>query len=106
MAILNLDQQQCFERVISAVDSIREETRPYFFIQGLAGTGKTFLYSVLCHYYCANKTIVLYVAFSGIALLLLPEGRKFYSCLRISLNLHENLQCKISKNLELGDLLH
>ena len=51
-ATFNIEQRECFERVISAVDSVREGTRPYFFIQGPAGTGKTFLYSVLCHHYC------------------------------------------------------
>ena len=51
LATLNLEQRQCFEKIISAVDSTREETWPYFFIQRPAGTGKTFLYSVLCHHY-------------------------------------------------------
>ena len=90
LATLNLDQQQCFEKIISAIDSIREESWPYFFIQGPAGTGKTFLYSVLCHHYCAKEKIVLRVASSGIASLLLPEGRTSHSRLRIPLNLHES----------------
>ena len=105
LATFNLDQQQCFEKNISAVDSVREETRPYFFIQGPVGTGKTFLYSVLCHHYRAHEKIVLCVAFSGIASLLLPGGRTSHSCLWIPLNLHESSWCNIGKNSELGDLL-
>ena len=101
----NIEQRECFERVISAVDSVREGTRPYFFIQGPAGTGKTFLYSVLCHHYRAHEKIVLCVASSGIASLLLPGGRTSHSRLRIPLNLHESSQCNIGKNSELGDLL-
>ena len=43
---------------------------------------------------------------SGIASLLLPGERTSHSRLWIPLNLHESSQCNISKNLELGDLLH
>ena len=32
LASLNLEQQQCFEKIISAIDFVREETRPCFFI--------------------------------------------------------------------------
>lgn len=32
VATFNIKQQECFERVILAVNSIKEETRPYFFI--------------------------------------------------------------------------
>lgn len=104
-ATLNYDQEQCFQKIILAIDFRREETKPYFFIQGPAGTGKIFFYSVLCHYYCAYEKIVLCVTSSGIASLLLPEGRTSHSGLRIPLNLHKSSQCNISKNLELGDLL-
>ena len=105
MATLNLDQRECFESVISAVDSVREETRPYFFIQGLAGTGKTFLYNILCHHYCAHEKIVLCIVCSNIASLLLSESCTSHSRLWIPLNLHKSSQCNISKNSELGDLL-
>ena len=106
LATLNLEQRQCYDKIISAVDfSTGEETRPYFFIKGPAGTGKTFLYSVLCHHYRAHEKIVLCVASSGIASLLLPGGRTSHSRLRIPINLHESSQCNISKNSELGDLL-
>ena len=40
VATLNIEQREYFERVISAVDSVREGTPPYLFIQGPAGTGK------------------------------------------------------------------
>ena len=64
------------------------------------------MYNVLCHHYSAHEKIVLCVASSSIASLLLLEGRIFYSRLRIPLNLHERSQCNISKNSELKDLLH
>ena len=64
------------------------------------------MYSVLCHHYRSHEKIVLCVASSGIASLLLPGGSTSHSRLRIPLNLHESSQCNINKNSELGDLLH
>ena len=96
-ATFNIEQQECFERVISAVDSVRKGTRPYFFIQGPVGIGKTFLYSVLYYHYCAHEKIVLCVASSGIASLLLPRDQTSHSRLQIPLNLCESSQCNIGK---------
>ena len=104
-ATFNIEQRECFERVISTVDSVREGTRPYFFIQGPADTRKTFLYSVLYHHYCAHEKIVLYIASSGIASLLLSRGWTSHSRLWIPLNLHKSSQCNIGKNSKRGDLL-
>ena len=89
-ANLNLDQPQYFGKIILAINSVKEETRPYFFIQGPANTKKTFLYSILCHHYCAKKKIVLCVTFSDIASLLLPGRRTSHSRLRIPLNLSKS----------------
>ena len=63
------------------------------------------MYSVLCHHYCAYEKIVLCVASSGIASLLLPGGCTSHSHLQIPLNLHKSSQCNIGKYSELGDLL-
>lgn len=52
VATFNIKPQVCFERAISAINSVRKRTQPYFFIQDLSGIGKPFLYSILCNYYC------------------------------------------------------
>jgi len=76
-----------------------------FFIQGPAGTGKTFLYKCFCYFYHAQRKIVLYVASSGLAALLLPGGRTAYLHFAIPLNIHELSVCRISKNSQLADLI-
>lgn len=45
-----------------------------FFLDGPAGTGKTILYKALCYNIHAWNKIVLCVASSGFAALLLPGG--------------------------------
>ena len=106
LATLNLEQQQCFDKIILAIDfSIEEKTWLYFFIQGFTGIRKTFLYSVLCDHYYANEKIVLCVTSSVIISLLLPGGRISHSHLQIPINLHESSQCNISTKSELRDLL-
>lgn len=100
----NLEQRQSFEKNVFTIDSGREETWLYFFVQGPAGTGKMFLYTVLCHHYHAKKKIVLCIASSGITSLLLPGGRTPHLQFCIPFNLHKSSICNISKNSELGNL--
>lgn len=104
LAQLNIDQRSCFQTILRAIDSNHSENL-YFFIQSPASTGKTFLYNILCHYYQAKQKIVLCVASSGIASLLLPGGQTSHSRFKIPLNIHENSSSCISKNLESVDLL-
>ena len=46
---LNPDQEQIYNTILNQI--IRDPTKAQFFIYGLAGTGKTFLYKCICHYY-------------------------------------------------------
>lgn len=100
---LNVDQARCFDSIIAAIEA--DPQTAHFFLQGPAGTGKTFLYKCLCHHYRAQGKIVLCIASSGIAALLLPGGRTSHSQFKIPLQLHENAICAISKNTQLADLL-
>ncbi|KAH0609829.1 uncharacterized protein H6S33_012375 [Morchella sextelata] len=61
---LNSDQLECFNTI---THSIEEAASALFFIQGPAGTGKTFLYNVICNHFRSQGKIVLCVASSGIA---------------------------------------
>jgi PIF1-like helicase len=58
----------------------------YFFLQGYAGTGKTFFYKAICNHFRAKGKIIICVALSGIAALFLPGGSIFYSRFSISLD--------------------
>ncbi|CAI4220356.1 unnamed protein product, partial [Auanema sp. JU1783] len=100
---LNDQQRSAFDTICHAVDSGSDNS--HFFLQGPAGTGKTFLYNTLCHYYRRQGKIVLCVASSGIAALLLPGGRTSHSRFNIPLLINEDSMCHIKKNTNLGRLI-
>lgn len=83
---MNTDQKQAFDEIVTAITE--DSWNAHFFLQGAGGTGKTFLYTALCHYFRAQGKIVLCVASSGIAAELLPGGQTSHFCFQILLNLH------------------
>ncbi|OSC97186.1 hypothetical protein PYCCODRAFT_1377712, partial [Trametes coccinea BRFM310] len=92
---LNRDQRNAFERIVTSVQS---NAGDIFFVNGPGGTGKTFLYKTVCHKLRAEGMIILCVASSGIASLLLPGGRTAHSRFKIPVeNLHNESTCNISK---------
>ena len=99
---LNQGQRDAFDEIVKAVD---ENSGKTFFLHGPGGTGKTFLYTILCYHFRSQGKIVLCVASSGIAALLLIGGRTAHSCFKIPLKIHEDSMCSFAKNSELADLL-
>ena len=75
---LNADQAAAFTAITGVITA--DLRRAYFFLQGPAGTSKTFLWRCLCSYYRSRGQVVLCVASLGIAALLLPGGRTAHSC--------------------------
>lgn len=100
---LNIDQRLAYDTICTPVTNAPQHS--YFFIQGPAGTGKTFLYKCLCSYYRGQGKIVLCVASSGIAALLLPGGHTAHSCFAIPLDVSEASTCNIGKNTQLAEHL-
>jgi hypothetical protein len=70
--LLNEKQRAAFQAIIH---SIQNNDPKLFFLNGPAGTGKTFLYNTITHCLRGQGKIVLCVASSGIASQLLLEGR-------------------------------
>src|SRR5258708_19502753 len=68
---LNPDQDSAFNKIMAAITS---STGEIFFLHGPGGTVKTYLYNTLCYRLRSQGKIVLCVASSGIALLLLNGG--------------------------------
>src|SRR6267142_1911064 len=103
IAKLNPDQQAGFDKITSAVTTKSGEI---FFLHGAGGTGKTFLYNTLCYHLRSQDKIVLCVASSGIAALLLQGGRTAHSCFKIPIPCHESSICNIPKTSQLAELIH
>ncbi|XP_057420002.1 uncharacterized protein LOC130714126 isoform X2 [Lotus japonicus] len=102
MQKLNSGQMNLFLEIMSAVCS---DKGGFFFVYGYGGTGKTFLWKTLTYKLRAEKKIVLNVASSGIASLLLPGGRTAHSLFSIPLNLDEDSCCCISQRSPKAELL-
>ena len=77
-----------------------------FFLNGLGGTGKTFVYNTVCAKLRSDGAIVLCVSPSGISALLLQGGWTVHSMFKIPVqNLYEESFCSIPKNSQHADLL-
>ncbi|XP_026396706.1 ATP-dependent DNA helicase PIF7-like [Papaver somniferum] len=74
-------------------------------MNGSAGTGKTFLYNTIARSCRRDGNIVLTVASSGIASLLLDGGRTAHSTFKIPFNVQEDSNIGISKDSKYAQLL-
>ncbi|XP_016206591.2 uncharacterized protein LOC107646964 [Arachis ipaensis] len=99
---LTQEQQGVFEKIVEVVS---KENGGVFFVYGHRGTCKTYLWIVLTSFLRSQGMIVLTVALSGIAALLLPGGRTAHSRFAIPLMVHEDSVCNIKQNSELAELL-
>jgi len=99
---LNLEQRNVYDTILN---SMEDSLATQYFLQGPAGTGKTFLYRCICGTLRAQGKIVLCVASSGIAAQLLPGGLTSHSRFRIPLIIHEDSVCSISHGSDLAALL-
>ncbi|XP_058766740.1 uncharacterized protein LOC131640353 [Vicia villosa] len=101
--LLYIDEQRgIFEEIMDAVE---KQQGGVFFLYGYGGTGKTFMWKTLSAALRSKKKIVLPVASSGIASLLLPGGRTAHSRFRIPIPTLENSICNIEKQDDLAGLL-
>jgi PIF1-like helicase len=77
-----------------------------FFLDGPGGTGKTFVENLLLAYVRSHNGlgVALAVASSGIASLLLMNGRTAYSRFRIPIQLDDQSSCNISNQSDLAKL--
>ena len=99
---LNMEQRQAYHRLIY---SVLNNEPSFFFVSGHGGTGKTFLWNTIVSYLRAQKRIVLTVATSGVASLLLPNGRTAHSRFRIPIDIDELSLFNIKRGTKLAQLL-
>lgn len=73
--------------------SVKMNIGGLFFVCGHGGTEKTFLWKTIIAKLCSDGKIVVAVASSGIASLLIEGGRTTHSRFKIPLNIDENSRC-------------
>ncbi|KAG7583453.1 Nucleic acid-binding OB-fold [Arabidopsis suecica] len=96
------EQKSVYSEIIDAVDN---DKGGVFFVYGFGGTGKTFIYKTLSASLRSRGSIVLNVASSGIASLLLAGGRTAHSRFGIPLNPDDFTVCNIEKGSNQAELI-
>ncbi|KAL4626735.1 hypothetical protein ACB092_05G119100 [Castanea dentata] len=92
LAGLNVDQRNIYDEVINSVSENK-------------GTGKTYLWkTIICRLRSEGK-IVIAIASSGIAALLLPGGRTAHSRFQIPINVTDSSSCGIKQGSQIAELM-
>jgi hypothetical protein len=99
---LNTEQMKAFNTI---VENVLSGQPGLYFVSGYGGTGKTFLWNTIITYLCSQKKVVLTVASSGVAALLLPRGRIAHSRFKIPCDLNESTTCSIKRGTMLAELI-
>ncbi|XP_057755425.1 uncharacterized protein LOC130974571 [Arachis stenosperma] len=92
LAIATPEQRYAFDKIVTVVYC---DEGGFFFVYGHGDTKKTFLWNLMSAEICSRGDIVLNVTSSGIASLLLPNGRTAHSRFKILLNITEDFVCNI-----------
>ncbi|CAL1390629.1 unnamed protein product [Linum trigynum] len=99
---LNGEQQIAYDMVLHSVYTNEGKC---FFVDGFGGTGKTFLWRAICEQLRFEKRIVLCVASSGIAALLMVGGRTAHSRFHIPLDCDTKSTCNIEQGSKVAELI-
>ncbi|XP_062103329.1 uncharacterized protein LOC133814378 [Humulus lupulus] len=99
---LNSEQQQVYNVVLEKVLSNQNAA---FFVDGLGGIGKTFLYRALLATVRSRNLVALASASSGVVASILPGGRTAHSRFKLPLDTDEKTTCYVSKQSALANLL-
>ena len=75
---MNPEQRDAFDKIISAVDD-SESSNKCFFLEGPAGSGKTFLFNKLITHFETHRQVVLPFAVTAMAATLLKGGQTVHS---------------------------
>lgn len=94
LAKITDEQRAVYQEILDAVNG---DKGGMFFVYGFGRTGKTFLWNILGAAIRSLGEIILNVASSGIAALLLPGGQTAHSRFEIPINVNDFTTCKTKK---------
>nr|GEW77692.1 DNA helicase [Tanacetum cinerariifolium] len=102
LAKLNEKQRRIFHLIVNTCTNNQQEL---IFVYRHGGIGKTFLWKTIIYALRAEGRIILAVASSGVASLLLPACGTAHSRFKLPLDLTDTSVCSIKKNTQLATLI-
>jgi ATP-dependent DNA helicase PIF1 len=99
---INAEQLSAYHKIVGAVDNGKELM---FFVDGYGGTEKTYLWKTISYHLRSEGKIVINVASSGIASILLPGGRTAHSQFGLPLVLSKESCCRVEIGSKKAELL-
>lgn len=91
---LNRKQTEIANNILaSATNNVQE--RECYFVEGPGRTGKTFLYKTLYYILTGRNRQVQCMAFTGIALILLPQGQTIHKTFGLNVPLSSDSKSNI-----------
>ena len=102
LASFTTEQRSVYDEIM---DFAEANVGGVFFLYGYGGTGKTFIWRSLSSGVRSKGHIVLTVASSAIAALLIPGGRTAHSRFKIPIEINEESFCDIRPGSDLAQLL-
>jgi hypothetical protein len=108
--LFNSDQKDIFNTIIKTIDKEKnlngsKKTSNTFFVQGIGGAGKTFIYNTLHAKLRSENRLAVAIDSSAICSLLLDEGKTANSTLKIPLKCDEFTKCDIKQDSETANLI-
>nr|XP_046472571.1 uncharacterized protein LOC124214349 [Neodiprion pinetum] len=101
---LNDTQKMFVDAVLCAIDNDDVEIT-CFYIDGPGGSGKTFIYTTFSNLVRGRGKCVSAMAFTGIAAILLPEGKTVHNTFGLPVTLYEDFTSSIKAQSQQGNYL-
>jgi hypothetical protein len=98
----NPEQRMVYDAVM---ESYRQDSGKAFFVHSAGGGGKTYTCNTIAGSIRADGEVVLCVASSAIAALLLDAGRTTHSRFKVPIPVHDQSSCNIPKQSQLADVI-
>ncbi|XP_024889920.1 uncharacterized protein LOC112466196, partial [Temnothorax curvispinosus] len=97
LSTLNVEQRYVYDIVMRAIDNENEPQR-LFYIDGFAGSGKTYLFNTFLSVIRGKNEMVIPCASTGIAATLLKGGKIYHSLFKLSIPIDDGAKSNIRGN--------
>ncbi|XP_074097681.1 uncharacterized protein LOC141526546 [Cotesia typhae] len=95
---LNVRQKEIVDFVIQIINEKGNHRSNCVYIDGPGGSGKTFVYTTLCHLLKSQNKIVCTMAYTGIAATLLPNGKTVHKTFGLPVPMFSDSSSNIKPN--------